>query len=802
MPPERPGRDPARRRAPAANGEGQRRPFLVGGEQYRTQIERAGGGGPKFNPFTPEAAQATLVPQVETLRQAVSELPSDLRTAHVIFETKLLANYLAGSYFPSEVVRAAGLDVVGSRNALGRLVTRDSEEIRPTKTLLLAGTDESFARLEELVKQDTTRGEARLWSNLIRVDEMRLTPAEEVVRTRPQGAGEGEVFTWEAVLHPVVSRGWAMAEREQREVLEKWEAVVTAAAGEVDLDLRRVVGGLTFIPVALPLEALPDVVRFNPLRCLRLMPVLRPLPHPTRRGVNGPFQLEAPPAGSTPSSSVRVAVFDGGVDDSCPFIAPFVRQVDLSPENPNPDDLLHGTAVTNAILYGYIREDGTVPRPDVYVDHFRVLPLPPQHGGGGDINSELYWLLDQIEREVRDGDYRIVNLSVGPRMAVDEEGEPDAWTSTLDQLAREKGVLFVTAGGNDGHLDPEAGLHRVQVPADMVNGLGVGACTTRDGRQIERASYSSQGPGRWGGRVQPAGVTFGGVLPVLPFVGILPQGRLGMMEGTSFAAPLAMHGLAGLLGEMGEPNVSPDLLRAFAIHLAQRSSRRHEVNEIGFGRFRERYDDVWIGSQNEVMVVYQDSLDRDGVAAFSLPVPIGIPNDATVALWWTLCLTLPIAPSDAVEYTQAGCEILFRPHRYRYSFTNSQTNARMGELDVRTEAAQALAYIQAGGVMSALPVSKSVKRVSGNEQGLRESGKWESVIQQRFARLEAATLVEPTLELKYVARSGGMLARDVEALRFSLLVSARVRENINLYELVTQQFPLLTTIDLQGRIRV
>lgn len=794
-------RPPADPRAAAGAAEA-RRPFLVGGENYPVDVERAGMRGDKFVPYTPSEAQARLLPQVGGLQVAVRSMPDQLRGAEVVFETKLLSNYLAGSHHPAELIRAAGFEVVGSRNSPGRLVTRDSEKPYPTKTLLLAGPDDSFSRLIGLVGADPDGTAPRFWESLVRVDEMRLSPPEDVVRSRVE-AGTGEVFTWEAVLHPVRPRSVSPA-RELRTVLEKWEALVRAEGGTVDLDDVRTVDGMSFIPVGLAAESMSRVARFNPLRCIRLMPKVRQLRVPVTRSVDGPFELAPPDGRATPRSPTRIAIFDGGVDESCPFVRPFVRQFELSPEPPDDEDVAHGAAVTATTLYGYVRDDATVPRPDVFVDHFRVLPLPYAAAHGpDDIDRELYWLLGEIEREVRAADYALVNLSVGPRMAVDEAGEPDAWTSTLDALAREKRVLFVTAAGNDGHLDAESGLHRVQVPADMVNGLGVGACVDRDSRQVVRASYSSQGPGRWGARVQPAGVAFGGVLPSTPFVGVLPHGALGIMEGTSFAAPLVTHGLGGLLAEIGPTRSSPELLRAFAIHHAARSTRNHDLNQIGYGRFRERYDDVWLGTRNAVTVVYEDQLAREGVAGLRLPVPAGLPADAKVELWWTLCITAPTAAHDAVEYTMAGCEVLFRPHRYRYSFNDpARDNAKVGEADIREERELARDFIRRGYLRSRMPISKPAPRMLGREQNRKQGGKWETVVQQRFSRLSAATLVEPTIELNYIARDSGVLQRDVDALPYAMLVTVSTPAAVDLYELVSQQFPLLAPIQAQVQLRV
>ena len=114
-------------------------------------------------------------------------------------------------------------------------------------------------------------------------------------------------------------------------------------------------------------------------------------------------------------------------------------------------------------------------------------------------------MLDRIKEEVEQKGHRIVNLSLGPTLAVEEDMEPNRWTSELDHLAWERDVLFVVAAGNDGEADRATGLHRVQVPADMANGMAVGACDAPSpDAPWARAPYSSMGPGRHGSRVHQA----------------------------------------------------------------------------------------------------------------------------------------------------------------------------------------------------------------------------------------------------------------------------------------------------------
>ena len=98
---------PARRTARGGGAESggsppdRNRPLLIGGEQYAVAVERAGGGGDKYDPYTPDQARERLAPQVAVLRAEVQQLDTAFRGPNVVFEAKLLANYLAGSHFPA-----------------------------------------------------------------------------------------------------------------------------------------------------------------------------------------------------------------------------------------------------------------------------------------------------------------------------------------------------------------------------------------------------------------------------------------------------------------------------------------------------------------------------------------------------------------------------------------------------------------------------------------------------------------------------------------------------------------------------
>ena len=362
-------------------------------------------------------------------------------------------------------------------------------------------------------------------------------------------------------------------------------------------------------------------------------------------------------------------MFDGGVDVQAPQLVGFVRNQDLTAEPEEPDFVAHGTFVTGAALYGPVSAHAALPTPMVSVDHYRVLPVPPQ----GVWDVDLFWILDRITEVIQASpNYSLVNLSLGPNLTVDVDAEPHVWTATLDELAAEHGTLFVAAGGNNGDLDHQAGLDRIQVPADMVNGLGVGACDcAAPDEPWARCSYSAVGPGRAGARIQPIGVGFGGEAPNY-FGGIVAGGLAAESQGTSFATPAVVHGLAGLAARLGEARSTPHTLRAFAAHFADPLSG-NPCEEVGFGRLRLRYDDALECRPEEVTVLYEDAIGRDEVVSLPLPLDEDAVAGRMVSMAWTFAFTTDVDIADPVDYSLAGLELAFRPHARRYRLQDPRT---------------------------------------------------------------------------------------------------------------------------------
>jgi hypothetical protein len=739
------------------------------------------GGGAHFEPQTALEARELLLPRLQSVVGSLRQLPEEFRGDRYYIEAQLLPNYLAASHFPTSLLLEVGANPVGSRAAEDTYRTARRESQVVTRRLILAIDDEGLQRLQRLVdRPGSARSQQRAFEEIRKLDDVGLAPPEKVVVRLPDDLTEEIV--WEAVLHPLTNSEGRLVPLGEDGV-ERWFSVVEGQGGQAHRDFMRQVGGLTFAPITIRASAAHEIARFNPLRALRPMPPIRPTPSVFLRSS---ATIVPPPNPDPIAAEPVVAVFDGGVDNRSSASALFpTADRDLTSEPADPRFLDHGTGVVGAVLYGLQEQGNQAPQPPLPVQSYRVFPIPSANG------LDEYWLLDQIRDEVTQGSYRIVNLSLGPDRAVEDSSEPDRWTTELDELASEHDVLFVVAAGNQGGRDRATGLHRVQVPGDMANGLTVGACDLPDPETPwARASYSSMGPGRHGNRIQPAGLQFGGD-GAKRFPVIRADATLRESEGTSFAAPLVTHALCNLALRLPQP--SPSALRAFAVHFAEPLRRRHSFEELGHGRFPLSFDPNLECDADEVHVLYLDRIDQGELLGFRIPVPSGI--DSPLEMRITLAYASPVEATQVTEYTRVSLDLALRPNEYLHSFTppTGLTGQRRQTLDYRTGEAGAL--VREGWTMSHEPITKGLgSGRAAPEVDLRDSGKWETV-RRRSVRLRGDEIANPRLEVSYLARRNGRLAYESEPADFALLVSIRDRDrNGTLYDLVEAQFPALRAV--------
>lgn len=767
--------------------------ILVGGEHMSEMIDRVGGGGNKFHPHTLADSQRILGPQALVLRDAARTLDEELRAGHVVFEVKLLPNYLANSYFPERLVKLLGLTALGSRPATGDLVQRSKTEFDvPTKSLIVAGDNDSLEQLTHILSGGVlNRREKGAAEDLRRFSDIHLPRVTEVVKGLAgdvtELAAEREAF--EAVLHPDPDTPGMSRRPLPDEIFGKFERYIRTLGGEVVSDRRDAVGGLTFVPVLLPPGKLKEAAAFNPLRSIRKMPRIRPVPATPLRSAPGVSKPPPPPAAA---DAPEVLIFDAGVDANGDFFAGSVSQIDLTDKPPFPGCIEHGSAVTGAILYGNVEAGSRLQSPQVRATHYRCIPGQDTDG------VELYWLLDQVQKQVADSDAMIVNLSLGPEVPVDD-GEPHRWTAVLDALAYERDILFVVAAGNNGEEVGE-GANRVQVPADMANGLSVGACDRPHPEMMwSRSSYSAIGPGRPGATVQPAVLAYGGDTD-RPFARLMGDGRLSYEWGTSYAAPLAAHGLAKLSTQLGDRS-SASALRAFAIHFAEPHADADHTLESGYGRLPADFSDALLCSDRQVTVLYQASIEREQILGFTLPVPAGV-DRGKVKVKWTLAYSSPTDPTEAVEYTESGLEFTLRPHSEVYSFRDPENPRRVVKVNIQEEAERVAALLEEGWKMSQQPSTRSQKvGPKASESSRRRGGKWETVMQGQDC-LMARSLHLPRLDIEFLTREGGVLTRDSPPVDFSLVVTVESLSGLPVYDLAKVDFPVLSELPVPVPVRL
>ncbi|KDE96776.1 S8 family peptidase (plasmid) [Mycolicibacterium crocinum] len=772
------------------------RRLLLNGEAMRFEVEPAPtGGGPKYNPFTSEQAREWLLPQIRSTRAGLRELPDELRAVDRIYiEAKLFPNYLAPTYYPEALLGYIGAVPVGSRSDAS--ILRTAAQARPsgTRRLILAVDDTALERLESLVDAPGPgRSAQQAFEQIRRLEEVASPAVSSVLRVDPeQSIGEQVSSLYEAVLHPRAVRSGEPVAIDAA-TLDRWVSLVESYGGTVHGDFLRTVGGLTFVPVRVADADAPQLARFNPLRALRPMPAIRPRP---RFGLRSASRIRPPTVPDPIADVTTVAVFDGGVRDPDQLGLFPIPVIDLTPEPIEADDVDHGTGVTGAVLYGLLRSGDQAAQPPLPVESFRVMPPPYDPG-----DLDGYWILDQIKDILTEGRHKLVNLSLGPTLAVEDDNEPNRWTAELDQLAWERDIVFVVAAGNDGNQDRDTGLHRVQVPADMANAISVGACDVpAPDRPWTRAPYSSMGPGRPGNRTQPLGVQFGGVDDRM-FDVLCADGTFLEATGTSFAAPVVTHALADLTTRL--PRVNSSVLRAFPVHFAERHRAfKKRQDEFGFGRLPLSFADAMECTPDQVHVLFVDEIARGDIVGYQLPLPRYFTGPAKMSV--TLAYASPVEPTQPTEYTSASLELTLRPHRNMFRFsppTGSDEPAR--EIDLASSEARTL--LMEGWKAGQEPVAKTLTNTTSlNEADLRDSGKWETLRHYRV-NFTAGELDSARLEVRYVARRAGALDGSPTEVPFAMLVSVSDSGgNGTLYDDIAAQFTALRPVQrvAAGRVRL
>lgn len=718
--------------------------FLLGkGERLVEEVAGVRGGGPKSHPYTFAEAKSRIAPMLTRVVKGIDQLPAEAcPNDTAVAAITLNPEYIAKSYFPDKLLEALGLEPVGSRprriKPEKRSKGREPEEALTTE-LFVMGPRSAFRSWRSSLP--SMQEDAASAKDLPTIEEVTAPAARDKIKGQLPKKGNA---VFEVVLH---SEG----DTKDKSVVDQFEQYLKHIGIRQPLGRRFTAGGLCFVEVEAPVEFVDRIATFSPVRALRQMPALRIL-RPSFRASRVPMEALKLPTSGPLDPKIKVAIFDGGIPKDHP-IAKWTNPIE-PPGIGKPFDgfLKHGVGVTSAFLFGHIDPSKPIGRPYASVDHYRVLDTSP-----GQDPHELYEVLGRIDQVLVSKDYHFVNLSVGPLPPV-EDDDVHAWTAVIDDRLSRGQALATIAVGNNGDSPSDDGLNRIQVPADCVNALAVGACDNHEA-PWQRCTYSSVGPGRSPGVVKPDFVEFGGCLQ-RPFI-VLHEGKtfaLEATEGTSFSAPSVLRLGAGLRAHFGE-SLSILAIRALLIHSTEPCD--HPCEEVGRGRVARSVEDIVLCDDDTVRVVYQGTIAPTRYIRAPIPLPSGaIPGKVTITA--TLCYPTGVDPHHPGNYTRAGLEPTFRPHDQK----------RKDPKQVYPDSASFFGKTQKGMMEDELR---------------RDAWKWENCLHTSVSFM-GKSLHNPVLDIHYNARQGGRNALPKEELPYALVVSVHAKNLGDLYNKVVRKY--------------
>ncbi|MHB8353953.1 MAG: S8 family peptidase [Burkholderiales bacterium] len=729
--------------------------FLIGrGELLTHEIKGPKRSMDKAEVYTLQQTRGRLTPQFVEVATSLDALPAkacpgDLGVACLT----LNPSYIARSFFPAAMLRSAGLESVGSRGI--KLTPEAWSKKGPprestTTELFVVGRRQAFRQLRDWARQlEEGSNEAKDLSHIERFSAFE-------VKDRIVSLGKEKDRFFEVGIH--------LLPGDNNQFVQRAFAEYAAEVGvTIHADLVFSAGNLWFLPVESKHDNLKRLAEFSFVRVIRSMPKLRGT-RPVQRsaGVTVACSL---PAEQPLSSEPKVAILDGGLPKHH-SIAPWLHTYRALDEKAadDPDGLEHGLGVTSAFLFGPIAPNSTAARPYSYVDHLRVLDRQTE----SEDPLELYRTLGLVEEVLLSRQYQFINLSLGPDLPI-EDTDVHAWTSVIDDLLSDGDTLMTVAVGNNGEMDRSVGNARVQVPSDCVNALSVGAADNI-GATWSRAAYSAIGPGRSPGVVKPDLMAFGGDAANSRYFHVLAAGvkpTLVPKLGTSFASPYLLRNAVGVRAILGA-DLTPLAIKALLVHAADSST--HDKLEVGWGKVPEDLMDVITCPTGVARVVYQGELKPGKYLRATLPLPAG-GLQGNIHLKATFCYASPTDPQDAVAYTRAGLEIVFRPSDKKVKGGKSNADTK-GFFDM--------------------------KKYATEEERRSDMGKWETVLHGKKS-MRGSSLDNPVFDIHYNARESGKPTRSADKIRYALIITVEAPKHADLYNDILRAYAK-TLVPIQPKV--
>lgn len=726
--------------------------FLIGhGERLTVDIKAPKRGGKKAEVYTLAEARFRLTPQFSAAASNLDHLPAEACPRDfAVARLTLNPAFIAKSYFPTGLLRAVGLESVGSQTV--RLTPeRWSKQGQPiecsTTELFVAGKRSSFRHIPEWAQELEQDSDEAM--DLARIERFSsLTPSD---RIRDLGAKKEHFF--EVGVHLLANEDPGFIQVGFEKFAKKFDVAVYR-----DLGFRA--GNLWFVPVEGTHAGIEKLAEFAFVRVIRPVAKLRGL-RPVKRSGEVAVACHLPT--EQPLSSLpKVAILDGGLPKSHSIDTWLNSYRVLDPAaHDDPAGVEHGLAVTSAFLFGPIQPGAVAQRPYSYVNHLRVL----DKGAEAEDPLELYRTLGFIEQVLLSRQYEFINLSLGPDLPI-EDTDVHAWTSVIDDLLSDGETFLTVAVGNNGEMDRDSGNARVQVPSDCVNAVAVGAASDVESAW-RRALYSAFGPGRSPGIVKPDLMAFGG--DGGKYFHVLSSGKkpsLVPQLGTSFASPYLLRSAVGVRAILGT-DLTTLAIKALLVHSANQSG--HDKLEVGWGKIPEDVMDMITCPAGVARVVYQGELKPGKYLRASLPLPKdGLTG--RIKLKATFCYASPIDPQNASAYTRAGLDIVFRPN---------SSKVKDGKANAETKG------------------FFDMKKYATEEERRADMGKWETVLHGEKNML-GSTLNDPVFDIHYNAREGGAATNNADKIKYALIITIEAPKHEELFnEILRSYSSILTQIQPQ-----
>ena len=399
-----------------------KRPILAKGEEYIVPHKHDNGFPKGDKRLSFEEARYKLSNQVKDVISCINQTPQEFIMDEVIVNVKMDVDYSAKSYHPNALIKHINAEDVGSKKWMKEITSKDKtkpNKIKLGKEIFLRMSKITLQTLEEQLRSGDDFSKGAI-DNIRSIESIYFDNHSILISKFDADWTDGRV---ELVLHPFESS----TEKAKNQLMK----LINQYGGETSkVKFKTYASGITFVSAILTRQTLTHVLRFNPIRTAHPI-FLKQLPIIRSSGMGMP--LPTPPL-NVQQSTIKVGVFDGGVNVNNPYFAGCVIENNpiLTPKDNN--FLEHGMGVVGAALYGDLSEYGlkdNLATPIINVESFRVFPL-------SDYNDiDLYEIIDIIEDVVpKRPDINVYNLSIGPYGAIDDDNIT-RFTYAIDELSKD-----------------------------------------------------------------------------------------------------------------------------------------------------------------------------------------------------------------------------------------------------------------------------------------------------------------------------------------------------------------------------